>query len=82
MIEVPKLVLVLLVGFLVWYAMRWVNGTSPRVHRRGPASQPQPPHAGGQRQQAVEDLVACRVCGAYVAANAHACGKPGCPQPL
>lgn len=74
MIEVPKLVLVLLIAFLVWYAMRWVNGTAPKVQRRGPATPP-------SRQQAIEDLVACRVCGAYVAPGAHACGKPGCPQP-
>jgi hypothetical protein len=74
MIEVPKLVVILLIGFLVWYAVRWVNGASPRVRRRGPA--PQSP-----RQPAIEDLVACRACGAYIAAGAPGCGKPGCPQP-
>jgi hypothetical protein len=78
MIEVPKLVLILLIGFLVWYAMRWINGASPKAQRRGRAPQrPQPPG-----RQAIEDLVACRTCGAYVAAGAPACGKPGCPQPL
>ncbi|HTV89403.1 MAG TPA: hypothetical protein VME41_10345 [Stellaceae bacterium] len=74
MIEVPKLVLILLIGFLVWYAMRWVNGAAPKMQRRGPARPP-------PRQQAIEDLVACDVCGAYVAAGAPACGKPGCPRP-
>jgi hypothetical protein len=78
MIEIPKLVVILVVGFLVWYALRWVNGVQPR--RRGPAPQPQQPPR--QAAAAVEDLVACRSCGAYVAAGAHACDKPGCPQPL
>jgi hypothetical protein len=75
MIEVPKLVAILVVGFLVWYAMRWVNGTQPRMGPRRPA----PPRS--RQQAAIEDLVACRTCGAYVAAGARSCGKPGCPQP-
>jgi hypothetical protein len=74
MIEVPKLVLILLIGFLVWYAMRWINGAPPRTRqRREPPPRP--------RQSAIEDLVACRTCGAYVAAGAHSCGKLGCPLP-
>jgi hypothetical protein len=77
MIDVPKLVVLLLVGFFVWYAMRWVNGAAARNRRRGA-----PPPSGRQRQQqAIEDLVACRVCGAYIAAGAPACGRSDCPQP-
>jgi hypothetical protein len=75
MISVPKLVLLFLLAFVAWYAMRWLNrpAPSPRPRqRRGP-----PP-----RQSAVEDLTACGTCGAYVAASARTCGKPGCPQPL
>ena len=74
MIEVPKLVLILVIGFLVWYALRWVNGAASKSRPRRQA--PPPP-----RQPAVEDLVACRKCGAYVATGAPACGRPGCPQP-
>lgn len=74
MIEVPKLVVILVIAVIVWYAMRWWN----RVVA---------PKAAGSRQNfvprreqpTVEDLTACRVCGAYVAASARACGKPGCP---
>lgn len=77
MIAVPKIVVILVIGFAVWYAMRWLNRASPpKAVRRGAG-----PAAGAPRQPAVEDLTACRVCGAYVAAGARACGKPGCPLP-
>ena len=78
MIAVPKIVLIIMVIFAVWYAVRWFNRPAPKTVRRGPnrwarwASRPQP---------AVEDLVACRACGAYVAASARGCGKAGCPRP-
>ncbi len=72
MIAVPKIVVLFLLVVVVWYAMRWLNRSPPNVARRRPAASPPP---------AIEDLVACRVCGAYVAADAHGCGKPGCPQP-
>jgi len=72
MIALPKLLLLVLVGVAVWYAIRWFNRQPTRVARRRPATSPQP---------AIEDLVACRICGAYVAADARGCDKPGCPQP-
>jgi hypothetical protein len=72
MIALPKLVLLAVVGFGVWLAMRWMNGAPTKIVRRREA----PP-----RQAAIQDLVACRVCGAYVAADAAGCGKPHCPQP-
>ncbi len=70
MIELPKLVVLLLIGFFAWYAVRWLNGAPSKP---GPRRQAAPP----QRQ--IQDLVACRKCGTYVAADAG-CGKPGCPQ--
>jgi hypothetical protein len=72
MIQLPKLVLLVLVAFAVWYAMRWLNRAPQKVARRHETPSP-------RAQPAVEDLTACRVCGAYVAANARVCGKPGCP---
>ena len=74
MIEVPKLVAILVIAIVVWYAMRWWNRTVPPRPARG-----QQEFAARREQPKVEDLTACRVCGAYVAAGAHACGKPGCP---
>jgi hypothetical protein len=71
MIALPKLVLLVLVGFGVWFAMRWMQGAPTKIVRREA-----PP-----RPTAIQDLVACRVCGAYAAADAAGCGKPDCPQP-
>ena len=69
-----KLLLIVVVVFVAWYALRWLNRPAASVARRRPAATP-------GRQAAVEDLTACRICGAYVAASARGCGKPGCPQP-
>jgi hypothetical protein len=74
MIEVPKLVVILVIAIVVWYAMRWWNRAAPpKAASRGQQYTPR------RQQPKVEDLTACRVCGAYVAAGAQACGKPGCP---
>jgi hypothetical protein len=72
MIAVPKLLLFILLGVAAWYAMRWLNRADPpkAVRRRQAAAGPAP---------AVEDLTACKICGAYVAASARACDRPGCP---
>jgi len=78
MIAAPKLVLLILIAFAVWYAVRWFNRTVPKTVRRGPA----PGAARTARPpQAVEDLVSCHICGAYVATSARRCGKAGCPRP-
>ena len=69
-----KLALIIRVVFVVWYALRWLNRAPPTAVRRRQEQSP-PPRA------AIEDLVACRACGTYVAAEARNCGKAGCPQP-
>ena len=76
MIAVPKLVLIILLVFVVWYAVRWFNRAPANIVRRRQAPWPR----SAAPQPAIEDLVACRSCGSYVAAGAG-CGKPGCPQP-
>ena len=76
MITVPKLVLIIVLIAIVWFAMRWLDRGQSALARRRRQPSPRP-----QRQGAIEDLVACRVCGAYVAAGARGCGKPACPQP-
>ena len=76
MIALPKLVLIVLLGFAVWYGMRWLNRAPPNIVRRRQAPPP-----GPGAQHAVEDLTACPTCGAYVAASTRGCGQPDCPQP-
>jgi hypothetical protein len=85
MIEVPKLVLIVLLGVVVWYAMRWRNRPPPNPRaaagrNEGYAGQRRRQESSPRAQPAVEDLTACRTCNAYVAASAGSCGKPGCPQ--
>jgi len=75
MITVPKLVLIITVILAVWYLLRVVNrGTSALERRRRSAA------ARPRGKTAIEDLVPCRNCGAYVSPGARDCGRPACPQ--
>ena len=78
MIAVPKIVLIIMVIFAVWYAVRWFNRPAPKAVRRGSSRWAR---WAPRSQAVVEDLVACGACGAYVAASARGCGKAGCPRP-
>jgi hypothetical protein len=70
MIALPKLVLLILAALAMWYAKRWWNQSPTKLMRRQQPPSPQP---------AIQDLVVCRVCSAYVAADAGGCGRPDCP---
>ena len=72
MFEFPKLVVLILVFAAVWIGYRWLNGPARELPRRR-----SPPRRAIQ----AEDLVACGVCRAYVAAQAPGCGRPDCPRP-
>jgi Na+/H+ antiporter NhaD/arsenite permease-like protein len=73
MFAFPKLIVVILVIAAVWVSYRWLNGVNRELPRRRSASPRPAIHA--------EDLVACGVCGAYVASSAPGCGRPDCPRP-
>jgi hypothetical protein len=73
MFALPKLVLLLLVIVGVWIGYRWLNGPARELPRRRAAPRRPVIHA--------EDLAACGICGASVAANAPGCGRPDCPRP-
>jgi hypothetical protein len=72
-----KLLLLVTVIFVAWFGWRWYqrweleqrNAEARRA--RGPESP----------RLAAEDMVACRVCGVYVAKSARACGRAECPFP-
>jgi hypothetical protein len=83
----PKLVFLILLVVAAWYILRWV-ARPPRPSRPFAARQqhpagPRPNRARARPQPAIEaeDLVACGVCGSYVALTAPGCGKPRCPRP-
>ena len=70
----PKLALIILVAIAAWYVRRWLFDSVRHLAAGRPATPPPAPPA-------VEDLVACRVCAAYVAAGAPACRRRDCPRP-
>jgi len=72
MFAFPKLVLLVLVVAGAWVGYRWLNGIARELPRRRAAVRPAIP---------AEDLSACGVCGAYVAAGSPGCGRPDCPRP-
>jgi hypothetical protein len=73
MFAFPKLIVLILIVVGAWVGYRWLNGLTRELGNRRPAA-PRPAIN-------VEDLVACGVCGAYVAAAAPGCGRPDCPRP-
>ena len=74
----PELFLILVVVFAAWHVVKMFNRANTRVSPRAPGPQTRPP---GQRMIQAEDLVACKSCGAYIAASARHCGRVDCPQP-
>jgi hypothetical protein len=84
MFDLPQLIWLLLVIGAGWYALRRFNRLSARGSARGGApprsgARPRGPQGPPPRLEA-EDLVACRVCGTYVAAGAPECGQRDCPR--
>jgi hypothetical protein len=74
----PELFVILIVVFAAWHVVKMFNRASTRVPPR-----PRQPQGQPQQRQAIEaeDLVACKVCGAYIASSARHCGRADCPQP-
>jgi hypothetical protein len=46
-----------------------------------PPAPPQPPPAQPEPKRIAEDVQACGVCGAFIAAGATRCGQANCPLP-
>ena len=74
-LSVPKLVLIIILILAVWYVSRLMNRGAFTLERRRRRAAARP-----RRQTAIEDLVSCRNCGAYVSPGARNCGRPACPQ--
>ena len=79
MFDLPQLVWLILIIAAVWYGLRRLNALP-----RNPGSHAGQGHPGGRRPPPrieAEDLIACRVCGTYIAADAPFCGRRNCPRP-
>ena len=93
--SITKLLFTGLIVYVVWKAFNYVTSLSesreerPRMRPGGDAprgpSGPGPSTgsstgpATGSGPGAVEDMVECPVCQAYVTQNANSCGRPDCP---
>ena len=75
-----KLVVLVAVISAVWFGWRWYQRWELDQRRADNA-----PRTGGRDEAprlAAEDMVACKVCGIYVAPrSARACAKAACPYP-
>jgi hypothetical protein len=73
--------LVVLVGVIafIWFGWRWYQRWELEQRRAETASRT---GSDGSPRLAAEEMVACRVCGIYVAARgARACARAECPYP-
>jgi hypothetical protein len=75
-----KLLVLVAIILVVWYGFKYAARVEAlRNSLRDEMARRQASGAKG-RPRAVEDLVKCPKCGAFVAAQgASNCGKPGCP---
>jgi hypothetical protein len=77
---IPELFLILVVVFAAWHVVKMFNRANTQ-RPRAPRPQAPPQQRQGQRVIEAEDLIACKSCGAYIAASARHCGRADCPQP-
>ena len=79
MLSITKLITLAAILFAIWYGLRWfarINQAARTVEQaKREAMAPAPPPK-------TQELVACPVCGTYVAPRAPSCGRPDCPGAL
>ena len=79
-----KFLLVVAVIAIAWFGWRWFQRWEKErrmLADRRAADDAMRRGRAARETADVEDLAKCRVCGAFVAAGARACGRPGCPYP-
>lgn len=75
-----KILLIVAVIAIVWFGWRWYQRWE--LEQRTGASSDKRTRGEEAPRLAAEDMVACRVCGTYVAPkSARACARPACPYP-
>lgn len=79
-----KVLVLAIVISVVWFGFRWFQRWEKEQAARNaaPATRKNASARAEPHQLAAEDMVACAVCGAYVAPrSATSCGKANCPYP-
>jgi len=74
-----KILLIAAVMAAVWYGFKYLTRPEKDAAEDKRAQKPKPGPAAGGGARAVEDMVRCRVCGAYQARNAGPCERKDCP---
>lgn len=69
-----KLLLLIVVIAAVWYGVKYIG----RVNQIREEQRRRAPRPDGRSRQ-IDDMAKCRVCGAYVTADARNCGRADCP---
>jgi len=83
--SLTKLVFTAVIVFVVWNAFKYFNRVQDqradrsRVKGQGGGAKPSPAPKAAAPQDGVEDMVECKVCGAYVTRGAKSCGRDDCP---
>jgi uncharacterized protein len=65
----------------VWYLFKMLAGSGqPSAEAEPQARRRAPDNATARNRLEAEDMIACKVCGTYVAASgARSCGRADCP---
>ena len=71
-----KIVFTIAVVFAVWQAFKYLGRLQDEREKRAKVQKrpPESPKSGG-----VEDMIECKVCGAYVTRGVKSCGRADCP---
>jgi TRAP-type C4-dicarboxylate transport system permease small subunit len=77
-----KLLALAAVIFLVWYGVRWLQRLNSTTQRLAKAQREQVAKAEAAASVATQELVACPVCGTYVAPRGAGCDRSDCPGAL
>jgi len=76
-LSLPKLIFTVVIVLAVWYGFKWYNRRQ-QIERQRAQGQVPPGGAGPsnkRKEAAIEDMVQCPDCGAYVPADGrHKCG--------
>ena len=75
--SINKLLVLVAVISAIWFGFRLLGQIDRQRRQAMPKKKWWQMKRTEPRQ--VEDMVKCKVCGAFTARNAKSCGKPGCP---